>query len=77
MVLAKFLHLVVFWVMEDEIFANFKLGILLVITMIIVLVTTKDKSLGTDFNQENWMLVIWLMVPFLLSEGWWFEPTHG
>ena len=32
-----------------------------VITMIIVLVTTKEKSLGTDFNQENWMLVIRLM----------------
>ena len=28
--------------------------------MIIVLVTTKEKSLGTNFNQENWMLVIWL-----------------
>ena len=63
--------------MEDEIFVNFKLGLLLVITMIIVLVTTKDKSLGTDFNQENGMLVIRLMAPFLLSEGWWFEPTHG
>ena len=29
-----------------------------VITMIIVLVTTKEKSLGTNFNQQNWMLVI-------------------
>ena len=28
--------------------------------MIIVLVITKKKSLGTNFNQENWMLVIWL-----------------
>ena len=32
-----------------------------VIIMIIVLVTTKKKSSGTNFNQENWMLVIWLM----------------
>ena len=40
--------------------ANFLLGYE-VITMIIVLVTTKEKSLGTDFNQENWMLVIRLM----------------
>ena len=32
-----------------------------VITMIIVLVTTKEISLGTDFNQENWMLVILLV----------------
>ena len=31
-----------------------------VITMIIVLVTTKEKLLGTNFNQQNWMLVIWL-----------------
>ena len=37
--------------------ANFLFGYE-VITMIIVLVTTKEKSLGTDFNQENWMLVI-------------------
>ena len=29
-----------------------------VITMIIVLVTTKEKSLGTNFNHENRMLVI-------------------
>ena len=29
--------------------------------MIIVLVTTKEKSLGTNFNQENWMLVFRLM----------------
>ena len=29
--------------------------------MIIVLVVTREKYLGTDFNQENWMLVIWLM----------------
>ena len=29
-----------------------------VITMIIVLVTMKEKSLGTNFNQQNWMLVI-------------------
>ena len=33
-----------------------------VITMIIVLVTTKEKSLRTNFNQENWMLVIWLNI---------------
>ena len=31
------------------------------ITMIIVSVTTKEKTLGTNFNQENWMLVIRLM----------------
>ena len=40
--------------------ANFLLGYK-VITMIIVLVTTKEKSLGTNFNLENWMLVIRLM----------------
>ena len=40
--------------------ANFLIGYE-VITMIIVLVTTKEKSLGTDFNQENWMLVIRLI----------------
>ena len=39
---------------------NFLLGYE-VITMITVLVVTKEKSLGTDFNQENWMLVIWLV----------------
>jgi hypothetical protein len=43
--------------------ANFLLGYE-VITMAIVLVTTKEKSLDTDFNKENWMLVIWLQ-----SEG--------
>jgi len=32
-----------------------------VITVIIVLVTTKEKSLGTNFNQQNWMLVIRLL----------------
>ena len=32
-----------------------------VITMIIVLVTTKEKSLGIDLNQDNWMLVILLL----------------
>ena len=37
--------------------ANFLFGYE-VITMIIVLVTTKEKSLGTNFNQQNWMLVI-------------------
>ena len=31
-----------------------------VITIDIVLVTTREKSLGTDFNQQNRMLVIWL-----------------
>ena len=36
--------------------ANFLFGYE-VITMIIVLVTTKEKSLGTNFNQQNWMLV--------------------
>ena len=40
--------------------ANFLFGYE-VITMIIVLVTTKEKSLGTDFNQENWILVIRLL----------------
>ena len=29
--------------------------------MIIVLVTTKEKSLGTNFNQQNWMLVFRLL----------------
>ena len=29
--------------------------------MIIVLVITKEKSLGIHFNQENWMLVIWIL----------------
>ena len=38
-----------------------------VITMIIVLVTTKEKSLGTDFNQENWMLVIRLLFLILYT----------
>ena len=37
--------------------ANFLFGYE-VITMIIVLATTKEKSLGTNFNQQNWMLVI-------------------
>ena len=32
-----------------------------VITIIFVLVVTKEISLGTDFNQENWMLVTWLL----------------
>ena len=32
-----------------------------VITMIIVLVTTKEKLLGPNFNQENGMLVILLL----------------
>ena len=41
--------------------ANFLLGYE-VITMIIVLVTTKEKALGTNFNQENWMLVIRLVM---------------
>ena len=39
--------------------ANFLIGYE-VIFMIIALVITKEKSLGTDFNQDNWMLVIWL-----------------
>ena len=34
--------------------ANFLLGY----EVITVLVTTKEKSLGTDFNQDNWMSVI-------------------
>jgi hypothetical protein len=29
--------------------------------MIIVLVITKEKLMGANFNQENWMLVIWLL----------------
>ena len=37
--------------------ANFLSGYK-VITMIMVLVITKEKLLGTDFNQENW--IIWL-----------------
>ena len=40
-----------------------------VITMIIALVTTKEKSLGTNFNQENCMLVIWLVLPNLYKNG--------
>ena len=39
--------------------ANFLFGYE-VTTMIIALVTTKEKSLGTNFNQQNWMLVFWL-----------------
>ena len=35
--------------------ANFLLGYE-IITMIIVLVTIKEKLLDTDFNQDNWML---------------------
>ena len=42
--------------------ANFLFGYE-VITVIIVLVTTKEKSLVTDINQENWILVIRLMCP--------------
>ena len=40
--------------------ANFSLGYE-VITMIIVLVITREKSLGTNSKLENWMLVIWLL----------------
>ena len=40
--------------------ANFFLGYE-VITMIVVLVITKEKILGTNFNQKNLMLVIWLL----------------
>jgi hypothetical protein len=32
--------------------------------MFIVLVRIKENSLGTNFNQENWMLVIWLVYSF-------------
>ncbi len=39
---------------------NFLLGYA-VTTMIFVLVTTKEKSLDTNSNQENWMLVIRLL----------------
>ena len=46
--------------------ANFLLGYK-VITMIIVLITTKKKPLGTYFNQENWMLVIRLICRGLLE----------
>ena len=50
---------------------NFLLGYE-VITMII---TTKENSFGTNFNQENWMLVIWLIagksLPVLYTEKYW------
>jgi hypothetical protein len=42
--------------------ANFLLGYE-IISMVIVLVATKEKSLGTDFNQENLMLSIQLLPP--------------
>jgi hypothetical protein len=49
--------------------ANFLLGYE-GLTMINVLVTTKNKSLGTNSNQENWMLVIWrLFVDGLLDHN--------
>jgi uncharacterized membrane protein affecting hemolysin expression len=47
--------------------ANFLLGYE-VITINIVLVTTEEKSLGTDFNQENWMLVIGLLILKVLKK---------
>ena len=40
--------------------ANFLFGYE-VTTMIIILVTTKENSLGTNFNQQNWMLVFRLL----------------
>ena len=54
--------------------------------MIIVLVTTNEKSLGTDFNQENWMLVIRLMYTIfdfrktkmcLMCLNLWFYGTYA
>ena len=39
-----------------------------VITMIIVLVTTKEKSLGTNFTEQEWMLVIWLVLGLVKLE---------
>ena len=53
--------------------ANFLFGYE-AITMIIVLVTTKEKSLGTDFNQENWMLVIWLR-NYFFQECYWVDAV--
>ena len=55
-----------------------------VITMIIVLVTTKEKSLGTNLNQENWMLVIRLWSSSadlqkksnVLSSGYQYQMGH-
>ena len=38
----------------------------------LVLVKTKEKSLGTHFNQENWMLVIRLLTNFhIFSKNSW------
>ena len=46
--------------------ANFLLGYE-VTTMIIVLDTTKEKSLGINFNQDNWMLVLNLALVCITS----------
>jgi hypothetical protein len=43
--------------------------IVLVTTKELIQVTTKEKSLGTDFNQENWMLVIWLKKTYTIKES--------
>ena len=65
--------------------ANFLLGYEVII-MIIVYVTTKEKSLGTNFNQENWMLVIRLMYTIfdfrntkmcLMCLNLWFYGTYA
>ena len=52
--------------------------------MIIVLVTTKEKSLGTDLNQEYWMLandtlatmmqISFEFIPTKYYFSWKFEP---
>ena len=54
--------------------ANFLLGYE-VITMIIVLFTTKEKSLGTDFNQEN--LAIVLVFTKTLTHVVWYSPARN
>ena len=50
-----------------------------VITMTIVLVITKEKSLGTNFNQENWMLVSWLKNMYSLCSDRFVDSSkaHG
>ena len=56
--------------------ANFLLGYEF-ITTIIVLDTAKEKSLGINFNQDNWMLVIRLMAQaFHVSTFFILETGH-
>jgi hypothetical protein len=44
-----------------------------VITMFIALAATKEKSLGTNFNQQNWMLVFRLLSLCFIDE---FSVVH-